>query len=302
MKCKKLTYLSPLHGSVQCEDLIEESYGREEFDSEGVFALYNRNYCVEEFLGSCVEDLVQYVPDTLKKLVLKAVFGKYSIIDGSIFLATEIYVKREPNTEEGTLLGEWITAQLSDGWGEALEQNAVFEESITVSTKTFNATECEFEEDCYDTTAFYYIHPWTSLDWSLELGEIEEVDVYIPYQEPIVHSAYCKLNDRGEYITTTVYKAPNSESAFQCMKNSGAFYDTDMLRLVEEKGSIGDCEIFIVLAHTGLFSQFLPIVGMMNETKARLFELDAESGEIDIQDYDNGNYEGFYKKLTFLIQ
>ena len=298
MKCKKFTYLSPLHGSVQCEDLIDTSYGREDFDSEGVFALYNRNYCVEEFLGSCAEDLVQHVPDTLKKLVLKAVFGKYSIIDGSIFLATEIYVKREPNTEEGTLLEEWITAQLSDGWGEALEQNAVFEEPITVSTKTFNATDCEFEEDCYDTTAFYYLHPWASSDWCLELGEIEEVDVYIPYQEPIVHSAYCKLNDRGEYITRTVYKAPNIESAFQCIKNSGAIYDTEMLRLIEEKGSLADpVEVFIVLAHTGLFSQFLPIVGFMNNGLARLFELDAESGDIDLQDYYDRNYEEFYQKL-----
>lgn len=300
MKCIKLTYISPLHGSVQCEDLIEENYGRIDFGSEGVYALYNRNYCVEEMLTSCIEDLVDHIPHKLKEVVIKAVFGKYNTIDGSVFLATEIYVKRQLDAEEGTLLEEWITGQLSDGWGEGVEQNAVFEEIITVNTRSFNEDECVFEEDCYNTTAFYYIHPWCCEDWSLELGGNEEVELDIYCPEPIVHSSFCTMNDDRTYTVRTVYQVEDKYSAIQFIKNSGHLYSDELIRLIDEQGCLGPrVYCYVVYQNAGMFPQFLSIVGFLNPDTdtARLFEIDNESGAIDFQDFKDGQHKEFYKML-----
>lgn len=303
MKCVKLTYMSPLRGSVECEDVVKQDYGKEVFGSEGVYALFYRTYEVDEFLSNCIEDLVQCVPNSLKNLVVKAVFGKHEIHDKCLFLITEIFVRHYPTQEQLDNIQDWITGQLSDGWGESLEQRAVYEEEVTVDTVEFNPCECEFEHDSYDTTAYYYLHPWSYEDWSLEMVNDEEVEVDIPYAKPKAFGANCRLNDSGEYTSKTVYKIADGESAVHWIKESGACYDSDMFRLIEEKGSLADpVEIFVIHSNTGLFSQFLPVVGMMNSTKARLFQIDEESGEIDLQDYDNEQFNGFYAKLLMLAQ
>lgn len=300
MKCTKLTYTSPLHGTVVCEDVITDNDGRVDFGPDGVLELYNRSTSVEHYIADREEDLVEHIPDSLKKLVVKAVFGHYTIKDDCLYLATEIYAKREPNTEEGTLLEEWITGQLSDGWGESFEQNEVLEECVDIETVEFDPCTCEFERNSYRTEAYYYLHPWVYRDWSLELDNIEEVELDIFCPEPLVHSSYCMLQDDGTYKTRTVYKVADKHSAMLFIKNSGHLYSDELIRLIDEQGCLGPkVECYVVYQNAGMFTQFLPIVGFINpDTQlARLFEIDNESGEIDMQDFKDGSFKGFYQKL-----
>lgn len=300
MKCTKYTYISPLHGTVVCGDIITDDDGRIDFGPDTVFELYHKANSIESYLSERQEDLVECVPDNLKGLVVRALFGRYTIKMDCMYLATEIFTKRTLTSEEGTLLEEWITGQLSDGWGEGFEQNEVLEERVQIETVEFDTNTCGFEPDSYTTEAYYYLHPWCHEDWELELHSTEEVELDIFCEEPIIHSSYCRIQDDGSYKIRTVYKVPNKHTAMTFIKNSGHLYSDELIRLIDEQGCLGpEVTIYVVYQNEGILCKFLPIIGLVNEDTyfARLFEIDMESGEIDMQEFADGKFEEFYEKL-----
>lgn len=299
MKCKKFTYVSTLHGSVNCEELIQVDDGRVDFGPEGVYSLYNRVNNVGTWLDALEEDLTEYVPLDLKKLIVKAIFGKYIIVDETIQLITEIHVRKTPSVSEYDDIKEWVTGQLSDGWGESVEQKEVYVEDITVDTLEFDAYTCDFEQDTYKTEATYYIHPWASKDWCMERTDIEESEIDIPYQEPVVQRASCHHNaEVGTYTTKTMYRLADSDSAIRFIKESGACFSDELIRLIDEKGCLADpVQFYVIHFNEGIFSKFMPVLGVMNDNMARLFEIDAESGEIEMEDFKEDFHKEFYEDL-----
>lgn len=183
MKCEKLTYKSPLYGSVYCEDCIDSPDSRVDFGPYGVLQLYNRGDDLMRFLSDRQEDLKEYVPEELEGLVVKAVFGIDYVEDGKVYLLTEMYVRQEPTEFQYRLILEWITGQLSDGWGEGLEQQQVLEEKVRFNKPIFDEDTCEFAEEEIHSTAYFYVHPWSSnCNWVLDLVSNETVELDI--EEP----------------------------------------------------------------------------------------------------------------------
>lgn len=300
MKCYKLIYSSPMFGSVYCDDLFEESDNRVDFGPEGMYALYCRYNSVDSFLDSNIEELGEYVPDELKELVVKATFGKYDDECDRMYFITEIYVKQEPNDAQHRQIIDWITGQMSDGWGESLEQREVFEETVYKIVPHFDKDTCTFENDEDMMCAYYHIHPWKSSDFYIELVDKEIADVDIPCEEPVVHSATCELQENGRYKVRTVYKTSETEAAALCIKNSGAVFCDEIIRLIEEHGSLGNnvCHYFVHV-NEGFMSKFLPIVGIIDMDKhlARLFEIREESNQIEMEEFKEEDYKEFFLKL-----
>lgn len=183
MKTIKLTYKSPLTGSAQSDEVFQEHDGRIELSTESLYSLHVRSECVADYLDTNVEDLSEFVPEELKELIVKAVFGHYVVKDGEMYLITEIYARREPEDIEYSRIKEWITGQLSDGWGEGLEQESMLTEDDHYDMPAFDEDCCCLDCETIIVSVDYFIHPWSSHNWYLEFVESEEVEVDIPEME-----------------------------------------------------------------------------------------------------------------------
>lgn len=180
MKCTKLIYKSPVFGSVQCEDLPNEDSRYIDFGPSTAYMLYEKGEDVLMFLTERGEDLSAHVPEELEGLVVKADFGCCRIEYGEMYLLTEIYVRQEPTDLQNRQIIDWITGQMSDGWGEGLEQHPVYTESVVSRVPSFNETECEFEDEEVRATAEYFLHPWANdATWSVTLVDAQEVELDI---------------------------------------------------------------------------------------------------------------------------
>ena len=183
MKCKKLTFVSPLNGSVYCEGLVNEDDNRVDFGPYGVLQLYTRDERVLLGLTEQCAELKSHVPDELKHLVVSAVFGNTVELNGGLYLSTEIYVRKDLTEPQQELLGEWIVGQLSDGWGERFDQFEFLRETVTFNRTVFDEDTIEFGEEEERYTASYFIHPWQyGPKWTLELTPYYE-DVNIDVEE-----------------------------------------------------------------------------------------------------------------------
>lgn len=183
MKCIKLTYKSPMFGSIQCHELEDVDYDRIELTPEEMEQLWNKHYELDLFLNKNYEDLAEYAPQELKDIVVKAMFGGYNKTDYGMFFLTEIYVREEPSHIQTCILSNWIEGQMSDGWGECVEQREFMEQNVYWTQPTFNTDECEWEIEDLRATVYYYVHPWNADKFTLELIEDEDVELDIPEPE-----------------------------------------------------------------------------------------------------------------------
>lgn len=297
MKCIKLTYKSPMFGSVSCEELIDDPKGYVEFGPEGMYALACRGCFVEQFLEKEQEDLADYVPEDLEGFVVKAIFGKYEEADCKMFLITEIFVKEEPDHAQLSSIDAWITGQMSDGWGEGVEQREVLEDRVRFNKPYFDESSGDFEsceEYCY---ANYFIRPWRANGFYLEIAHKEEVELEIPCDPPVVHSAKAQLQESGEYIVRTVYQFIDPDALVPFMRNSGAWISEELIQWYENTGGLG-CAVRYYLIHEtcGIHSKFLPILGTldMDVHRARIYSIDAEDGSVNMEEYTEEYYKDFY--------
>ena len=184
MKCKKLTFVSPLNGSVYCEGLVNEDDNRVDFGPYGVLQLYNRDDRVLLTMTEQCSELKNYVPDELLGLVLSAVFGNTLVYKSGLYLATEIWVRQEPTELQLELLRNWITGQLSDGWGERLDQMELFREHIYFTHTVFDEDTIEFTDEEMSYEAHYFLHPWQyGPGWRLELLSSEDAEMNTSEEE-----------------------------------------------------------------------------------------------------------------------
>ena len=185
MKCQKLIYKSPVFGSVSCLDLPYEEDRHVDFGPRTALALYNRGPEVLMYMTEQTRNLVDFVPEELEGLVLRADFGILEADSDKLFLLTEIYVRDEPTEDQHQQIADWISGQLSDGWGEGVEQRPVMYEEVTIRTPVFDRFDAVFTTEDAEVTAEYYLHPWAmERDWTLFLVgrepaelDIEELDL-----------------------------------------------------------------------------------------------------------------------------
>lgn len=303
MKCKKLIFKSPMFGSVDCEILEKDpcvNDGHVEIGPEGMYSLLHRECEIAQFLDSCLEELGEYVPEDLKHLVVRATFGIYRFTYDGVYFVTEIYTRQEPNEYEVDKIKKWIEGQMSDGWGESIEQQEALVETVDYTEVAFDEYTCEFEQIPQYVEAFYHIHPWRAYDFYLELDSIEDAELDIPGLDPIVHDATCTIQENGEYKVRTVYQHNDPEVIIDFIRNSGVHMDEEFLHWLGKQCSFG-CAIqcYCVLVNQGIDTRFLPMLGIMdNDLKqGRIYSYSELIDSVLLDEYAEGHHPEFYAEI-----
>lgn len=300
MKCQKICYMSPLIGSVECEELLKDTHGSVDISSEGVSQLYHRQFEIEQFLENHCEDLTQHLPEELGRLVVKAVFGKYHEERCRAYLVTEIYTRVEPTEEQEEAIREWIAGQLSDGWGEGLQNTPAFEEEVDKYSTEFDPYMCSFEEECYAVDAYYYLSAYSDDFELIRMMPTEEVELDVPILLPIVAAASSRLQESGIYTTRTVYRLENKDAVVEYIKNSGVLYSDEFIQFVEKLFEFSpEHKYYIVCQNEGTLTKFLPVLGIMylEKHESEIFNVEAETGEVNSYKFKECESINFYSYL-----
>ena len=191
MKLMKYTFRTPLFGSIECDELGLDIGGRIELSPEQMCRLYDEGEELLLFLTDNEEDLAAYVPEELENVVLRARFGDSAMLGGRMYLKTYIWTEQELTQSQIDMIQEWIMGQMSDGWGEGLEQREWKTTRVYKPTMYFDEDSLEFEEDRELCRVIYYVNPWNSEDFCIYLDDYEEVEespdfdviaaVHVPY-------------------------------------------------------------------------------------------------------------------------
>ena len=176
MKLTKYTFRTPLFGSISCEEVLSDTDGRIELSPEQMCRMYDQGSELLLFLSENADDLAWCVPEEVSDIVLRAEFGDCAMIRGRMYLRTYIWTVEDANETVICRLMDWITGQISDGWGEGLEQKSWKDERVRKPVMYFDEDSCEFEEDYEDHWVSYYVHPWSSDEFEIYLEDVEDVE------------------------------------------------------------------------------------------------------------------------------
>lgn len=300
MKLYKYTFKSPLCGSIHCDDLFIDTSNRAELDATEMAHIYNADSELSSFLDNNKEDLTEYLPDYFKSLVNKIEVGDYGVFNGELCLLAHVWATEEMTDRDIDDVQEYISGQYSDGWGEGLEQREWREDRVGISRPYFDPEEAEWDDDTEYTYATFYVHPWSDRQYSIELQyrDIEE----IPDPDPVIQSAKCDLMENGGYRVRTVYRFEDEAQVLNSIKNSGLLYSDEFYKWVEDFGTFGKNKfLYLVVVNEGLYNKILPMLGVKNTytltDNARLFTVDAESGEVNLDEYLEDELPNFFKDL-----
>ena len=285
MKCLKYQFMSPLYGEVMCDALIEAYEGRVELDEESTLTLFNNHSEFEAFLDDHMEDLAEYVPEQLKERVIKAEFGHHCAMDAGLRLLTEVTVKGESrlSTKEECELREWITGQLSDGWGESIEQRAVMTKYVDYHILRLDEEgELVEEEECEE--ARYFFKPWISGRWSLVLFDIEEVEVDIEDDSmppiKLVHSFALPQPYKGlRLINIYAGSAEDMKVFLSAISNLRGLNTHHHIVSMQNPKFCNCSRYYIAVYHEGFQTGIYPTIGIKDEESGYkwIFE---DTGEI----------------------
>lgn len=178
MKLKKYTFRTPLFGSIECEELLPDTDGRIELSPEQMARMYDINgHDLMMFLTGHTENLVYCLPEELEDVVLCAEFGDFALLGGKMWLRTYIYTEHSLTETGIEQIKNWISGQMSDGWGEGLEQQTWMTVWVKKPTVYFDEYALEFQEDEERCEVSYYVNPWTSThEFYIYLDDCEEVE------------------------------------------------------------------------------------------------------------------------------
>jgi hypothetical protein len=145
-------------------------------------SIHNRSDKLGDFLRKNMEDLTVFVPEQIRDIVVKAEFGDFTQDDGGMCFLTEIYVRRMPDALEEELLREWIVGQMSDGWGENLEQREFMCEELGWTQPSFDPYHSIWVEEEFTAYAHYYVIPWTN-NFCMDLIDDMVVEIDLPEED-----------------------------------------------------------------------------------------------------------------------
>lgn len=175
MKLMKYTFRTPLFGSIDAEELLSDTSGRIELSPEQMCRMYDKEPELLLFLSENAEDLAPCAPEELEGVVLRAEFGECAMLGGKMYLLTHVWVDGNLTESGIETVKDWISGQMSDGWGEGLEQRAWKEECVSKSVAYFDDDSLEFDEDHEYCQVYYYVHPWNS-EFYIDLDDYESVE------------------------------------------------------------------------------------------------------------------------------
>ena len=130
MKTTHFRFRTPCYGRIYGDSVFEgtpyESEGQD-IDASVMADLYERHPQLSQFLEGNKEEMTPYIDSGNKPLdfVIRLELGDYGVFDGRFCLVHHVWIKGqrdEISEEEIQAVEEYIMGQLSDGWGEGLEQ------------------------------------------------------------------------------------------------------------------------------------------------------------------------------------
>ena len=163
MKTTHFRFKTPCYGRIYGESVFEgtpyESEGQC-IDASVMANLYERHPELSVFLDRNKEEMTQYIDSENKPLedVVRLELGDYGVFNGQFCLVHHVWIKGqldEISEEEIHAVEEYIMGQLSDGWGEGLEQRAWMSHYIEWSQPYFDTDSAEFEEEYFRDNVSY---------------------------------------------------------------------------------------------------------------------------------------------------
>ena len=170
MKTTHFRFKTPCYGRIYGDSVFEgtpyESEGQD-IDASVMANLYERHPELSEFLDRNKEEMTQYIDSENKPLedVVRLELGDYGVFNGRFCLVHHVWIKGqldEISEEEIHAVEEYIMGQLSDGWGEGLEQREWMDHDVEWSRLYFDTDSAEFEEEYFRDNVSYYLEPWNS--------------------------------------------------------------------------------------------------------------------------------------------
>lgn len=232
MKTTHIRFRTPCYGRIYGDSVFEgtpyENEGQE-ISATAMARLYESYSQLSEFLERNMEEMTQYIDSENKPLedVVRLELGDYGVFDGRFCLVHHVWIKGQPDEiseEEISAVKEYIMGQLSDGWGEGLEQREWLNHSIEWSRPYFDEYSADFEEEYFRDTVSYYLVPWKS-------------DMKIIHLD----SEECELDVSAELIATMERKEDRFTRYVLSVKNELEVKSVVEELKVKNPNRIGEC-------------------------------------------------------------
>lgn len=232
MKTTHFRFKTPCYGRIYGDSVFEgtpyESEGQD-IDASVMATLYERYPELSVFLDRNKEEMTQYIDSENKPLkdVVRLELGDYGVFNGRFCLVHHVWIKGQLDEipeEEIHAVEEYIMGQLSDGWGEGLEQREWMNHYVEWSRPYFDEYSADFEEEDFRDNVRYYVVPWNS---GVEITQLD--------------SEECELDVSAELIATMERKEDRFTRYVMSVKN-----ELELKTVVEElkvnnPNRIGEC-------------------------------------------------------------
>lgn len=210
MKTTHFRFRTPCYGRIYGDGVFEgtpyESEGMK-LSATAMANMYERYERLSQFLKRNKEEMTQYIDSENKPLqdVVRLELGDYGVFNGQFCLVHHVWIKGqldEISEEELHAVEEYIMGQLSDGWGEGLEQREWLNHYVEWSHPYFDTDSAQFEEEDFRDNVSYYLVPWKS---DMEITQLD--------------SEECELDVSAELIATMERKEDRFTRYVMSVKN-----------------------------------------------------------------------------------
>lgn len=232
MKTTHIRFRTPCYGRIYGDSVFEgtayESKGQE-IGATAMANLYERYSQLSQFLERNKEEMTQYIDSENKPLedVVRLELGDYGVFNGQFCLVHHVWIKGQPDEiskEELRAVEEYIMGQLSDGWGEGLEQREWLNHYVEWSHPYFDTASAQFEEEDFRDNVSYYLVPWNS---EMEITQLD--------------SEECELDVSAELIATMERKEDRFTRYVMSVKNGLELRAVVEELKVKNPYQIGEC-------------------------------------------------------------
>ena len=205
MKTTHFRFKTPCYGRIYGDSVFEgtpyENEGQE-INATAMARLYESYPQLSEFLERNKEEMTQYIDSENKPLedVVRLELGDYGVFNGRFCLVHHVWIKGqldEISEEEIHAVEEYIMGQLSDGWGEGLEQREWLIQSVEWTRPYFDEDSADFEEEYFSDTVSYYLEPWNP---EVEITQLDSEECELEVSAEIIATMNRKEDRFTRYV------------------------------------------------------------------------------------------------------
>lgn len=299
MKLYYYNAVSPVFGSAHCDSLA----GMGNFNKDGIVEMDPQECAeiwdthqpeLEEFLEKETCNLAEYLDghgfdgEDLKGCIRSIVPHVWGVSESKghfeLELCTRIIATEELSEKKLDALRNYLIGQLSDGWGEGVEQREIFSIPVTVPSPEFEPANLSISQDGFRDDISVYFHLWRSSDFYciVEYETCEEVEDPVPQDAEIkIAASLCVTRKGNGYLVRNVYMANCKEAALIWLDKRKDVMDVNwhMEELNKMPKAEGEEEFYFVTEFTGATTRILPRLDVYRATGSRFFTYRPSDGE-----------------------